>query len=414
MLFLYHALEFYIPEFFAVKQNTACAFCPEPLSVRVYFFEGDEEMPHEQFMRAALLEAKKGCGFVNPNPMVGAVIVKDGAIIGRGYHRKYGGPHAERIALASCYPAPPGSTLYVTLEPCCHYGKTPPCTEAILESGIPTVVIGTPDPNRLVAGKGIKILRDAGIEVICGVLAEECRELNEVFFHYIIKKQPFVVMKYAMTADGKIATVSGKSKWITGEAAREHVHRSRHRYAGIMVGIGTVLADDPLLTCRLPGCRNPVRILCDSDLRIPLGSKIVQTAREVETLIATAAPQNEKSEALRRKGVRILPSATKNGRVDLSALLAELGERGIDSILIEGGAELQGNALECGIVNKLQVYIAPKLFGGSDAKTAVGGIGTSDPQTAWRLSDRKITVLGEDILLEYRLKGEEGNVYGDH
>ena len=360
-------------------------------------------MPHEQFMKAALEEAVRGCGWTNPNPMVGAVIVKDGEIIGRGYHQKYGGPHAERNALASCIQSPEGATLYVTLEPCCHYGKTPPCTDAVIESGISTVVIGNKDPNELVSGKGIAILEQHGIEVICGVLSDECRELNEVFFHYISKGTPYVVMKYAMTLDGKIATSTGKSKWITGEAAREHVHRSRHRYAGIMVGIGTVLADNPLLTCRIPDGRNPVRIICDTDLRIPVDSEIVRTAGEVETLIAASVCEGGKARFLRDRGITILPVSKRDGHLDLRELMRILGQRKLDSVLIEGGAKLHAAALGSGIVNRVQAYIAPRIFGGVGAKSPVGGIGTDDPAEAWKLTDRKLTVLGEDVLLEYTL-----------
>ncbi len=361
-------------------------------------------MSDERFMRLALEEAVKGCGWVNPNPMVGAVVVKDGRIIGTGYHQRYGGLHAERNALASCSEDPAGSTIYVTLEPCCHHGKTPPCTDAILERGIARVVVGAGDPNILVAGRGMQILRQQGIEVVSGVLEEDCRRLNEVFFHYITAKTPFVVMKYAMTLDGKTATVTGKSKWITGETAREHTHRSRHKYMGIMVGIGTVLTDDPMLTCRLPGCKNPVRIICDTDLRIPLESNIVRTAHEVPTIVATAAPEGEKADLLGRRGVSVVRVPLQNGHIDLKRLMELLGERKIDSILLEGGATLNASALESGIVNKVQAYIAPKIFGGAGANTAVSGVGADEPDEAVRLSDRQITVLGEDVLLEYRLK----------
>ena len=206
-------------------------------------------MRPEDYMMLAVEEAKKGEGFTNPNPMVGAVLVKDGRIVGRDYHHRYGEYHAERNAIGHCSEDLAGAELYVTLEPCCHYGKTPPCTEIILESGIQTVYIGSMDPNPLVAGKGAEILRRHGIEVITGICEDECRKLNRVFFHYIRSKTPYVVMKYAMTADGKIATKTGASKWITGEAARERVHKSRHQYMGIMVGVGTVLADDPKLNC---------------------------------------------------------------------------------------------------------------------------------------------------------------------
>lgn len=363
----------------------------------------DEILTHEAFMRAALDEAKKGVGWVNPNPMVGAVIVKNGEIIGKGYHKRYGDLHAERNALASCSQNPLGGTIYVTLEPCCHYGKTPPCTDAIIASGISTVVVGVKDPNPVVAGKGIQVLEQHGIKVICGVLEAECKSLNEVFFHYITEKTPFVVMKYAMTLDGKTATVSGKSKWITGEAAREHVHRSRHQYTAIMAGVGTVIADDPLLTCRLDGCKNPVRIICDTGLRIPVDSNIVKTAHEVKTIIATSAPECEKARHLRDGGVDIIHVPMKDTHTDLRELMRVLGERQIDSILLEGGATLHGAALESRIVHKVQAYIAPKLFGGVNARTAVGGAGVDSPEDAVFLKEGRITPLGEDILLEYRL-----------
>ena len=215
-------------------------------------------MNDQQYMRMALQLAEKGCGFVAPNPMVGAVIVKDGRIIGQGWHERYRGSHAERNALASCTESPRGADMYVTLEPCCHHGKQPPCVDAILEAGIRRVVIGSTDPNPLVSGKGIQILRENGVEVTENILQKECSALNEVFFHYIRTGRPFVVMKYAMTLDGKIAAYTGVSKWITGEAARNHVHQQRHRFTAIMTGVGTVLADDPLLTCRMEGGRNPL------------------------------------------------------------------------------------------------------------------------------------------------------------
>ena len=241
-------------------------------------------MKKEDYMKAALNEAVKGLGFTNPNPMVGAVIVKDGRIISRGYHRRYGELHAERNAINNCKDNLNGSEIYVTLEPCCHYGKTPPCTEAIIQSGIKKVFIGSEDPNPLVAGKGAETLRKHGIYVESGILKKECDRINDVFFHYITYKTPFVVMKYAMTADGKIACYNGESKWITGERARENVQKSRLRYSAVMVGAGTVIADDPMLTCRLENGRNPIRIICDSRLRIPADCNIVKTADKVRTL----------------------------------------------------------------------------------------------------------------------------------
>ena len=251
-------------------------------------------MTDRDYMARAIELAKKGEGWTNPNPMVGAVIVKNGKIIGEGYHEKCGQLHAERNAIASLTESAEGATIYVTLEPCCHYGKTPPCTEAILEQKISRVVIGSRDPNPKVAGKGAEILRRAGLQVQEDFMREECDELNPVFFHYITNKTPYVVMKYAMTADGKIATKTGASKWITGEEARSEVQLMRHKYMGIMAGIGTVLADDPLLNTRIKGKKSPVRIICDSKLRIPFDSQICKTAREYKTIIAYSVGEEEK------------------------------------------------------------------------------------------------------------------------
>lgn len=375
----------------------------------------------ERYMGEALRLAEKGCGWANPNPLVGAVIVKDGEIIGSGYHRRYGELHAERNALAACRKPAAKATLYVTLEPCCHYGKTPPCTEAIIESGIARVVIGSADPNPLVAGKGAAVLREHGIEVTEGVLQEECDRINLPFFHYIQTKTPYVILKYAMTMDGKIAAASGKSQWITGEQARRRVHQDRWRYSAIMVGVGTVIADDPLLTCRVavqsgegadsipgddagsPGSSvpQPVRIVCDSHLRTPLAARIVATAQQVKTIIATCCSDAGRRRAYEAAGCQVLTVAENDsGSVDLAALLLLLGQQGIDSLIIEGGAELNWAALKSGIVRRVQAYIAPKILGGVQAKSPVGGPGLSDPNQPFALGPPQITVLGEDILLE--------------
>ena len=351
-------------------------------------------------MKLALEYAKKGCGRVGPNPMVGAVVVKDGRVIGAGWHRRYGGPHAERDALARCTEPPRGATLYVNLEPCCHTGKTPPCTDAILESGVRRVVIGSVDPNPLVAGNGIRILRRHGIEVTEDVLNGECRALNEVFFHFIRTKTPYVVMKYAMTMDGKTATRSGGSKWITGEAARRRVQEDRNRYSGILVGVGTVLADDPLLTCRLPESRNPVRIICDSRFRTPTEARVVRTAGQVPTVLAACSSDEIRARPYREAGCGVLTLPPRDGRVDLRELMAALGEKGIDSVLLEGGGTLNWSALQSGVVNKVQAYVAPKLFGGAQAKSPVGGTGVEQPDRAFRLAPPRVTRLGGDILLE--------------
>lgn len=372
------------------------------------FFMGGIHMD-EKYMSMAIDLAKKACGYTNPNPMVGALIVRDGQILGKGYHTKCGCLHAEREALKDCSSrgvSVAGATMYVTLEPCCHYGKTPPCTEAIIENKIGKVVVGSLDPNPKVAGKGIEILREHGIEVVTGVMEKECDNLNEVFMHYIRNKKPFVVMKYAMTADGKIATRTGKSQWITGAKARSQVHKDRHRYAGIMVGIGTVLADDPTLNCRLEGGVSPTRIICDSGLRIPLDSNIVKTADQYETIIATRFEDREKIGLLEKAGCKILVQDGKHDRIDLVDLMDKIGGMGIDSVLLEGGGKLNWSALEAGIVSKVQVYIGNKIFGGKDAKSPVGGWGVDLPDQAKSLKMLGVEALGQDLLIEYRVENE--------
>ncbi|MGI5823945.1 MAG: bifunctional diaminohydroxyphosphoribosylaminopyrimidine deaminase/5-amino-6-(5-phosphoribosylamino)uracil reductase RibD [Bacillota bacterium] len=358
----------------------------------------------EKYMRLALNLAAKGEGRVSPNPLVGAVIVKNGKIIGKGWHREFGGLHAERNALADIKEDAAGAVMYVTLEPCCHYGKTPPCTEAILTSGIKRVVIGCIDPNPLVAGNGIAILQKAGIEVKTGVLTAECEALNRIFFHYIKTQKPYVIMKYAMTMDGKIATASGESRWITGEAARRHTHKSRGKYSAIMVGVGTVLADDPALTCRIEGGRNPLRIVCDTNLRTPLDSRIVRTAAAVPTLIATSCTEQERQQPYIAAGCKMLAVPKAGKSLDLQALMSELGKAGIDSILLEGGSALNFSALQSGIVNHVQAYIAPKLLGGKTAKTPIGGKGIQNLNSCARLYEMRLQNLGEDILIEGEVK----------
>lgn len=363
-------------------------------------------MTDQEYMLRAIQLAKKGEGWTNPNPMVGAVIVKDGRIIGEGYHKKCGELHAERNAIASLTESAEGATIYVTLEPCCHYGKTPPCTEAIIEQKIKKVVIGSRDPNPKVAGKGAQILRESGITVVQDFMREECDRLNPVFFHYITTKTPYVVMKYAMTLDGKIATKTGASKWITGEPARQEVQHMRHRYMGIMAGIGTVLADDPMLNVRVEGWKSPVRILCDSSLRIPLDSQIVRSAKEYRTIVAYAGrEENEeitekitkKIEQLHAKGVDTVCCPDEKGQIDLKKLMTYLGNEGIDSILLEGGGTLNDSALRAGIVKEVHCFIAPKLFGGKNSKTPVEGIGIGLPSEALKLKCTDICRIGEDI-----------------
>lgn len=369
-------------------------------------------MAEEQFMKRAIELAKQGAGWTAPNPLVGAVVVKNGRVIGEGYHRKYGELHAERNALVACSEDPAGATLYVTLEPCCHYGKTPPCTEIIIEKKIAKVVIGSRDPNPKVAGKGARILREHGIEVVEDYMREACDALNPVFFHYITTKTPYVVLKFAMTLDGKIATRTGASKWITGEAARNHVHQLRGRYAGILAGIGTVLADDPMLNCRIDGAHQPLRIILDSHLRIPMGSRLVRSAKEYPLLIVCNESIRDREEGANRiqkleeAGAKVWTLPEKNGHPDLNVLMQRLGEEKIDSVLIEGGGTVNEAALKAHIVHHVYAYIAPKIFGGEDAKTPVEGSGIRLPQECAKLRLAKITVLLNDMLLEYDVEGE--------
>ena len=384
----------------------------------------EQQSIDESFMRRALDLARNGYGWTNPNPMVGAVIVKDGRIIGEGWHTKCGNLHAEREAFAHCAEDPRGATLYVTLEPCCHWGKTPPCTEAIIGNNIARVVVGAPDPNPLVAGEGVRQLREAGIEVAEKVLLQECLDINKVFFHYIQTKLPYVIVKYAMTLDGKIATKTGASQWITGESARAHVHTQRHRFSAIMVGIGTVLSDDPMLTARLGEGKdliaswktesefmedpfpddvlsnNPARIVLDSSLQIPLHAKLVATAKEIPTIIATLSTDEKRVAQLRAHGCDVIVMRSCNGKVDLQDLMEQLGQRGIDSVYVEGGATVHAALIESGLVDEVHAYEAQKIFGGRKAPGPVGGEGVEIPAEALQFSKVATKQLGQDVLFE--------------
>ncbi|MDO4614077.1 MAG: bifunctional diaminohydroxyphosphoribosylaminopyrimidine deaminase/5-amino-6-(5-phosphoribosylamino)uracil reductase RibD [Lachnospiraceae bacterium] len=399
-------------------------------------------MTDQEYMRRAIALARLGEGWAHPNPLVGAVIVKDGRIIGEGYHHKCGELHAEREAVRSLRESAEGATIYVTLEPCCHYGRTPPCTEAILENKIKRVVIGSRDPNPKVHGRGAAMLREHGVIVEEDFLRQECDELNPIFFHYITTRTPYVIMKYAMTADGKIAAKTGDAKWITGEIARGYVQQMRHRCMGIMAGIGTVLADDPMLNCRIENGRDPVRIVCDSHLQLPLNSRLVKTASEVPTIAVCAfselsagellpddiecpetqagrfvpeeyptlrsdkwrnSPKADTIGGLLRKGIRILNAPGSDGRTDLSLLMKLLGMQEIDSILLEGGGTLNESMLRAGIPREVNAFIAPKLFGGQ-AKTPVEGIGVEHPGEAVMMELLESQMMGEDILLRYVIR----------
>jgi len=360
-----------------------------------------------EYMRRAIELAERGVGFTNPNPMVGAVIVKGGKVIGEGWHERCGEWHAERNAFKNCTVPAEGATMYVTLEPCCHYGKTPPCTEAIIEHGIARVVVGMEDPNPLVAGKGIALLREAGIEVVCGVEEEALREQNRVFLKYISTKLPWVAMKTAMTLDGKIATRTGDSKWITGAEARAYVHELRHRFMAILVGIGTAVADDPLLNCRIEGrgVRQPIRVVVDSNARLSLDSQLVKTAGEYRTIVAhTRFAPEERVKALRETGVEMLLCKEKEGLVDVRNLLELLGQSGIDSILLEGGGSLNYTFLSEGLADELYAFIAPKIVGGMNAKTPVEGAGMEKMADAINLELENVLNIGHDVLLKLKVK----------
>ena len=354
-----------------------------------------------RYMRLALDLAAKGLGNVSPNPMVGAVLVKDGEIISTGYHQEAGGPHAEVHALVAAGESARGATLYVTLEPCSHTGKTPPCTDRIIAAGVSNVVAAMADPNPLVNGQGFAKLKQAGINVKSGVLQESAERQNEVFIKYITKKQPFVTMKAAMTLDGKTATRTKASRWISGERSREFGHRLRSQSDAIMVGIGTLLADDPSLTTRLPdGGKNPLRVVVDSKAITPLSAKVV-TEKPANTLIlTTAAAPTDKVAALRNLGVEVMVlPATADGRLSLDSAMDELGRRQITSLLVEGGSALNYSLLAKGHVDKVHFFIAPLIFGGDQAPSPVGGTGVATVAEGWRVKDIEISGYDRDILV---------------
>lgn len=439
----------------------ACRQFPEaPNPLEIPNFPEGCQSP-ESYMRLALQLARKGEGRTSPNPMVGCVAVKNGRIIAAGYHEAYGGFHAERNALLHCQEDPSGADLYVNLEPCCHHGKTPPCTDIIIESKIRKVYVGCLDSNPKVAGKGIRILQEHGISTEIGILEAECRALNEVFFHFMEQKMPFLAMKYAMTLDGKIACETGDSKWVTGEESRSYVQSLRNRYRGIMAGIGTVLADDPLLNCRMEGGKDPVRIICDARLRIPLDSQIVKTAPQTETILAYSpqaaldwrkqlteaqppagesnhslpASLNAAKEVLGQHGITLLeiplleipgsgtadaqpahppknialaslqalPQTPIQPQLDLQILLEQLAQRRIDSILLEGGGILNASALTGHFVQRVYAFIAPKLIAGENAKSPIEGIGIARMSDAIKLKEIETRTLGEDICVSGRV-----------
>lgn len=356
---------------------------------------------HEEFMRLALRLARKGRGKVEPNPMVGAVVVRDGAIVGRGYHRRFGGPHAEVEAIRDAGSACEGATIYVSLEPCSHAGKTPPCVGAIIRAGFAEVVFAVEDPNPVTRGKGAQQLRDAGFGVVAGVLAEEAQALNAPFFKLMTHGMPYVTAKWAMTLDGKIATESGHSQWISSERSRKLVHRERHLADAILVGIGTVLADDPLLTCRLHEGRNPARVVLDSQARLPLDSELVKSVDEAPILVAaTTGTDAQRVAELRARGCEVIMSDARAGRTDLSHLLAELGRRQMTHLLVEGGQAVPTSFFEGKLVDRVLAFVAPKIIGGQQAATPVAGRGAPSIGEGIALANVRIRKLGTDLLVE--------------
>jgi diaminohydroxyphosphoribosylaminopyrimidine deaminase/5-amino-6-(5-phosphoribosylamino)uracil reductase len=354
----------------------------------------------ERWMKRVLRLAEMGRGRTSPNPMVGAILVKDGEVAGEGYHAKAGEAHAEIIALQQAREEARGAVLYLNLEPCTHYGKTPPCAPQVIESGVKRVVIGMEDPNPLVKGKGIEMLRRAGLDVEVGILEKECQRLNEAFCKYILKKEPFVILKVAATVDGKIATRNGDSKWISGEASRRFVHKLRDQVDGVLVGIGTVLKDDPQLTARIRGGRDPYRIVLDSRLKIPEEAKVIGTSPSKTIIAATEFAPKDKIEKLEKRGVQILILDSQEGKINLKSCLSKLGEIGMMSLLVEGGSQINGSFLDEGLIDKLLLFLSPKLIGDHQALGIFGGRGVSSLEEAVALKEMKTRRVGEDILLE--------------
>ena len=355
-----------------------------------------------KFMKQALREARKGLGRTSPNPAVGAVIVRKGEVVARGYHRRAGLPHAEADALEKLEKTYPGDNLYVTLEPCNHIGRTPPCTHAILKSGIKRVVIGMKDPNPMVAGGGCEFLKENGIEVVENVLETECRRLNEDFLKFTASGCPFVIAKSALTMDGWIATSSGHSQWITNNKSRQFVHRLRDRVDAVMVGIGTVLADDPSLTTRLKRGRgkDPLRIIVDTHLSTPLNGKLLTQNAPADTLIVTSEDAElEDQERFHANGVSTLLCPARAGKIDLEALMAKLGEMSITSLLVEGGASITGSMLREKLIDKFYIFKAPKILGGDDGIPMASGPGAKKMDGCLVLKEIKVRRFGDDVLI---------------
>jgi diaminohydroxyphosphoribosylaminopyrimidine deaminase / 5-amino-6-(5-phosphoribosylamino)uracil reductase len=353
------------------------------------------------YMKRALKLARKGIGTTSPNPAVGCVIVRDGRIVGEGWHRKAGTPHAEVHALGMAGPAARGADVYVTLEPCCHTGKTPPCSDALIKAGVRRVVAGMSDPNPRVSGGGLAALTSAGIQVACGVLEDECRELNRAFIKQITTGLPYVTFKCAMTLDGKIATVTGDSRWISCDASRKEVHRMRARMDAVMVGVDTVITDNPELTVRHVRGRNPLRIVVDSNLRTPGGVKLMSSRLASNTIIATTETDRITHLPFLQKGATILVCEGEDGRVSLTDLMKMLGQRGVQSILLEGGSRLAGEMLRHNLIDELVIFIAPKIIG-SDGFSPLSLQGLGSMEQAVKLNFINVKRSGADIIVHAR------------
>jgi diaminohydroxyphosphoribosylaminopyrimidine deaminase / 5-amino-6-(5-phosphoribosylamino)uracil reductase len=359
---------------------------------------------NEIFMKRAIELAAKGIGKVDPNPLVGAVIVKDNRIIGEGYHQVFGGPHAEVNAFINANESVEGADMYVTLEPCAHYGKTPPCALKIIDQKIKRVFISTLDPNPLVNGKGVQLLEDAGIEVYSGLMDQENRHLNRAFLKHIKTGMPYVIMKSAMTADGKTATYAFDSKWITNEKSRAYVHQIRTELMGIMVGVNTINKDDSKLTARVDqkDFRHPVRIILDTLLEINLNAYVVATSREIQTIVMTTnKASQQKIDVLESKGVNVIVCQQKDDEIDLFDAMKQIGKLGINSILLEGGSTVNFSALQSGIVDEVICFVAPKIIGGKNALTPVGGLGVSKVSDAIALKLYDVIRFDDDVCLKY-------------
>jgi diaminohydroxyphosphoribosylaminopyrimidine deaminase/5-amino-6-(5-phosphoribosylamino)uracil reductase len=354
------------------------------------------------YMKLALRLAAKGAGWVSPNPMVGAVLVKGGQIVGQGYHRRVGAPHAEVEALRQAGEAARGADLYVTLEPCNHQGRTPPCTQAILSAGIGRVIIASRDPNPRVTGGGAEYLQSQGVAIETGLFEEEARRLNDAWFHWVATGLPWVIAKAACSLDGKIATATGESQWLTGEAARAYGHRLRHQVDAILVGIETALADDPQLTTRLPRRKgkDPIRVVLDSRLRLPLTAKLLHLDSPAPTWVAcTSEAPKEKIKAIKELGAEVLVLSPEAGRVPLKPLLKLLGAQQVQSLLVEGGAEVLGAFFDQRLVNQFYFFFAPKILGGQKAPGVVGGLGVTHLGEAHIARELRIRRVGVDILV---------------